>query len=245
MRKIPWRGLVCLLLLPWHTVLLAGAALVAALARPRGHAVLGPARLWCRVVLGTAGVRVRARPHTQSLSGPYLIVANHQSLFDIPALATAWTGPFRMVAKQVLFYIPVFGWALWFGGFVPVDRSRRERAIAALSRAVDTLRRGTSVVMFAEGTRSPDGRLRAMKKGPFRLAQQTGVPLLPVTISGSRAVLPRQRWLPTPGTIDVVVGAPLPPPRPGEPVEDVMQATAAALQAGYSARHRDDLIHEG
>jgi len=242
---LPWRGVLCLLLLPWHTLVLATAALLAAVFQPRGHAFLVPGRWWCRAILATAGVRVHVQPGSGVTGGPYVIVANHQSHFDIPALVQAWPGPFRMVAKRSLFYIPILGWAMWMGGFIAIDRSHRQSAIASLSRAVQEIRRGTSVVLFAEGTRSHDGNLQALKKGPFRLAQQAGVPVLPVTISGSRNVLPRQRWFPRRGTIDVVLGAPLESPSPDDTVDEIMRAAADALQSGYTARHQMDLEHPG
>jgi 1-acyl-sn-glycerol-3-phosphate acyltransferase len=230
-----------LLLIPWYTLVLAGIALLAAMLQPHGHAFLVPGRWWCRLILATTGVRVRRRIDPAALQGPYVVVVNHQSHFDVPALATTWQGPFRMVAKRSLFHIPVMGWAMRMGGFVAVDRGSRQRAIASLSGAVRQIERGASMVLFAEGTRSSDGQLQTFKKGAFHLAQQAGVPIVPVTVSGSRAVLPRQGWVPRAGVIDVVVGAPLDPPAPGDAVDDVVQATAAALRAGYTKRHQADL----
>ena len=100
--------------------------------------------------------------------------ANHQSQFDIPALVLAMPVDFRVVAKRSLLYVPVFGWALWLAGFIFIDRSNREQAIKSLDRATGRLRSGTSVAIFAEGTRSPDGTLLPFKRGGFVLAVRRG-----------------------------------------------------------------------
>jgi 1-acyl-sn-glycerol-3-phosphate acyltransferase len=137
-------------------------------------------------------------------------MANHESLFDIPALVLAIPADFRIVAKRELLFVPIFGWALWLAGFVFIDRSDRESAIRKLERTVRTIRGGRSIVVFAEGTRSPDGRLLPFKKGGFILALQAGVPIVPVSIRGGRDILPKGSLHPRPGRIELVFGAPVP-----------------------------------
>jgi 1-acyl-sn-glycerol-3-phosphate acyltransferase len=236
------RGLFCVLLLPLHTPVLALAAMLVALVSPAGDGVLAVGRLWSRIILATAGVRVRRVGKPSMPPGPCVVVANHQSLFDVLALLPVLPGSSRMVAKRSLFRIPFFGWGLRLGGFIPLDRKNRDQAIASLDRAVRRIHSGITVVIFVEGSRSWDGKLRPLKKGAFHLAQDARVPMVPVTVSGSRAVLPRQGWLPRPGEMDVVVGSPLPAPVPGEPIRDEhLAAVAAALEAGYTDLHRADL----
>src|SRR3989442_56111 len=187
-----------------YTVVLGSLGIVLCLLVPGGAALMPLARLWSRLVLSTYRVRCRASfPPTLDASRPSVYMANHQSLFDIPALVLAMPSDFRMVAKRELLMIPIFGWALWLAGFIFIDRSDREKASRKLERTVRTSGRGRSVVVFAEGTRSPDGRLLPFKKGGFILALQAGVPIVPVAIPGGRGVLPKGSLRAKPGTIEV------------------------------------------
>ncbi len=193
-----------------YTAVLGTIAIVLCLLVPGGAALMPLARLWSRLVLWTYGVRVTATQHPAvTTAGPAVFVANHQSLFDIPALVVAMPGDFRMVAKRELLYVPLFGWALWLAGFIFIDRFDRERAIRSLDRAARRIRRGTSIVVFPEGTRSPDGVLQPFKKGGFVLAIQARAPIIPVSIRGGHAVLPKGRLAARPGTIEVVFGEPV------------------------------------
>lgn len=193
------------------TILLGSLGIVLCLLLPGGAALMPIARLWSRLVMTTYRVKWRAvykQDFDRAL--PHIFVANHQSQFDIPALVLSMPVDFRIVAKRELLYIPIFGWALWLAGFIFIDRSDRDRAIRRLDRAVRIVRRGTSVVVFAEGTRSPDGRLLPFKKGGFVLALKAGVPIVPVSIRGGRAILPKGSLRVRPGTIEVVFGAAVP-----------------------------------
>ena len=193
-----------------YTVVLGTIGMVLCLLVPGGYALTPVARLWSRLVLLTCGVRWCAvYDPAIDPARPCVYVANHQSLLDIPALALAMPVDFRVVAKRELLWIPIFGWALWLAGFVFIDRGDRERAIRSLERAARRVRRGTSIVVFAEGTRSPDGRLQPFKKGGFVMALQAGVPIVPVSIRGGHQVLPKGSLLPRRGTIEVAFGAPV------------------------------------
>jgi 1-acyl-sn-glycerol-3-phosphate acyltransferase len=192
------------------TLVLGTVAIAACLVVPGGRPLMPLARLWSRMVLWAAGVRFEAAydpaiPRDQ----PAVYAANHQSLFDIPVLVLAMPVDFRMVAKKSLLHVPIFGWALWLAGFLFIDRSNRERAFRTLDRAAERLRRGTSIVVFAEGTRSPDGTLLPFKRGGFVLAIQAGVPVVPVALRGGSAVLPKGSWSPRPGRMQVLFGAPV------------------------------------
>jgi 1-acyl-sn-glycerol-3-phosphate acyltransferase len=193
------------------TALLGSLGIVVCLLVPGGSLLIPLARLWSRRILTLYRVRTRAVFDPELSPGqPCVYVSNHQSQFDIPALVVAMPTDFRIVAKRELLYIPIFGWALWLAGFIFIDRSDRERAIRRLERTVRTIRRGTSVVVFAEGTRSVDGRLLPFKKGGFVLALQAGVPIVPVSIRGGGTVLPKGSLRVRPGTIEVRFGAPIP-----------------------------------
>jgi 1-acyl-sn-glycerol-3-phosphate acyltransferase len=168
-------------------------------------------RFWSPSCLRIAGCRRVAAPLPPLPDGPLLFACNHESALDIWALVEYLPRNVRFVAKRELFRIPVFGWHLRLGGHVPVDRSDRARAIQSLREAAARVRTGRSLIVFPEGTRSRDGRIQPFKKGPFALAVEAGVPVVPVAVSGSGAVTPRGAVAVWPGTIRLAVGEPLLP----------------------------------
>jgi 1-acyl-sn-glycerol-3-phosphate acyltransferase len=192
------------------TLALSSLAFLVAWLPPRGDWTSLVARVWARGILAAAGVRVvvEVDPAVDPHRG-YVVMANHQSYFDVVALLAVTPGSYRFVAKRSLFAIPIFGWALWAGGFVPVDREDRSRAREIWAAAGDRLRRGASVVFYPEGTRSADGRVHRFQRGAFLVALKTQAPILPAGISGARSVLPRGTLRVAPGTITVRFGAPV------------------------------------
>jgi len=211
-----------------YTTVLGTVGILFCILRPGGSALMPVARLWSRLVLKTYGVGFRpVYDPGFDPSRAYVYVANHQSQFDIPALVLSMHSDFRMVAKRGLLYIPIFGWALWLAGFIFIERSDRDKAIRRLDRTLSTIRRGTSVVVFVEGTRSPDGHLLPFKKGGFILAMKAGVPIVPVSIRGGYEVLPKGSLRVRPGTIHVIFGAPIPTSEysPESPSKDDLIAT--------------------
>jgi 1-acyl-sn-glycerol-3-phosphate acyltransferase len=122
----------------------------------------------------------------------YVYMSNHQSHMDIPVLYATMPSPtVRMVAKKELFRVPVWGRAMKAAGMILVDRSSRESAIESLREAGEQFASGVSVWIAPEGTRSKDGTIGKLKKGGFHLAIETGTPIVPVAISGTRNVLPK------------------------------------------------------
>jgi 1-acyl-sn-glycerol-3-phosphate acyltransferase len=230
-------SVLVILLVAAYTVVLGTVGTVLCLLVPGGAALMPLARAWSWLVLKSARVRYRAtyddalRPER-----PAVYVANHQSQFDIPALVLAMPADFRIVAKRALMFVPIFGWVLWLAGFIFIDRGHRERAIQSLDRAAKRLRRGTSVVIFAEGTRSPDGTLLPFKRGGFVLAIQAGVPVVPVTVQGGREVLPKGSLRIRPGTIDLHFGAPIDAGRYTYETRDALIGEARAAIAARLGR---------
>ena len=204
------RSVWALLVTVVATMVLGSGAMLACIVYPPSFATMRLGRVWSRIILASAGVRVEpaglghARTHL-----PCLYVANHQSMIDICAMALFLPDATIFVAKRSLFRVPFLGWAMSAAGFVPVDRARRSRAIESLAAAADRVRSGRPLVLFAEGTRSRDGRLGPFKKGPFHVALQAGVPVVPLSVSGSRAILPPGHVLPLSGSIRVGFGRPL------------------------------------
>jgi 1-acyl-sn-glycerol-3-phosphate acyltransferase len=192
------------------TLALSTLAFLVAWLPPRGDWTSLVARVWARGILAAAGVRVVVDldPAVDPRRG-YVVMANHQSYFDVVAMLAVLPGTYRFVAKRSLFVIPIFGWALWAGGFIPVDREDRSRAREIWKAAGDRLSRGASVLFYPEGTRSRDGRVQAFQRGAFLVALKTRAPILPVGVSGARRVMPRGTLRVTPGTITVRFGAPI------------------------------------
>jgi len=226
----------------FYTLVFGTLAMAGCLVVPNGNPLIWMARPWARLILETCSVRVRAtRRGRVAGDAACVYVTNHQSHFDVLALIRALPGQYRMVAKKELFSIPVFGWALWLAGFIRIDRSNREQAIASLDLAARTIRSGTSVVVFAEGTRSPDGSLQPLKKGAFVMAINAGCPIVPVSISGSRAVLSKSSLDIRPGTIDVVIGEPIDTTTHTMERKDLlMQEVRRAIEAGFTDLRKRD-----
>lgn len=177
---------------------------------PRGPLAFAMSRLWARCLLAASAV-VTEVEYDRALDprASYVFLANHQSIFDIPVVLTTSPGEVRLVAKRTLFKIPVFGWAMLAAGFIPVDREDRSSAIKTFVAAVSRLKRGTSIVLFPEGTRSRTGQVLTFQRGGFLLAMKCGLPIVPVGIRGTRDVQPRGSLRIRPGRVVVRYGAPL------------------------------------
>jgi len=180
---------------------------------PSGDAVIFLARLWSRLLLATARVRVVVTFHgtggALAADRPYVFAANHASSVDIWALFVALPVNFRFIAKKQLGHIPLFGWAMAAGRFIFIDRQNPAAARRSIARAAARIRSGTSVAIFPEGTRTRDGTLGPFKKGGVRLAAEAGVPIVPIAIRGSREIMPRGSVFLRRGTVHVDVGEPI------------------------------------
>jgi 1-acyl-sn-glycerol-3-phosphate acyltransferase len=168
---------------------------------------------WSRAVVRNAGIELDVRGREHLAGGhTYLVMSNHQSLYDIPVLFHVIGPNLRMIAKKELFRVPIFGGALAAAGFVAIDRSNRVAAIRSLDRARALLASGTHVWIAPEGTRSRSGKLLPFKKGAFYLALGAALPILPVTVSGTRDVLPAHGLLSRRGAqVRVTLHAPIDP----------------------------------
>jgi 1-acyl-sn-glycerol-3-phosphate acyltransferase len=129
-------------------------------------------------------------------------------MFDIPAMMTTFPH-IRIMFKKELGYVPLWGWVLKYGHHISVDRKKGVDAMKSLDRAAEAVREGGQVLLFAEGTRTRDGKLQAFKRGAFALAVKSGVPIVPITINGSFKILPKGSFDIRPAKIEVVIGAPI------------------------------------
>jgi 1-acyl-sn-glycerol-3-phosphate acyltransferase len=159
---------------------------------------------------------------------PYVVMSNHQSLLDIPAIVATWPGRVRMVGKEELARVPVWGPAMRALGIVFVDRSDRARSIQALENAKAQLASGTSIWMAPEGTRSTDGALGPLKKGGFHVARDLGVPIAPAWIEGTAHIVSPQGFgVHKGGHVVVCYGAPI--ATAGRAIDALVDDVRAAL----------------
>ena len=194
------------------TLVLGTLGILASVVPPRGHWTFALSKIWSRGLLAAAGARVEASSLARLDRGQsYIFLANHQSLYDIPALIATVPLQLRFAAKRSLFRIPVFGWSIHLMGFIPVDRGDRSGARTVFTAARDRLTGGVSVLFFPEGSRSFDGELQPFERGGFLLAIKSGLPVVPVSIDGSLAVQMRGKLTVRPGTIRVRYGEPIDP----------------------------------
>ena len=192
------------------TLVLASVATLVGLVDRSGNTVYRIGRWWSRGILLTSGLRLESSFETP-LDGerPAVYMANHQSLFDIPVLFVSLPGQVRMLAKNSLFRIPIFGWSIKLGGFISIDRKDRTRAKESFDAAVDRLRSGTSTLVFPEGTRSLDGKLAQFQRGGLLLALKSGLPIVPVGIEGTLGVQRKDSFAIRPRRIFVRYGTPI------------------------------------
>ncbi len=185
-------------------------SIVLSLFSKTGNAPHLSARTWARTILAVARVRVRIRGLSHiDPERSYIYMANHQSNFDIPVLLGYLKVQFRWLAKAELFNIPIFGRGMKGCGYISIDRSDRRSALESIRKAAETIRNGTSVLIFPEGTRSPDGHIQPFKKGGFFLARKAGVPIVPVIIKGTWPIMPRSGLKISPGDVTVEVRPPI------------------------------------
>jgi 1-acyl-sn-glycerol-3-phosphate acyltransferase len=165
---------------------------------------------WRRILSsGNAELRAIGRRHFEP-GKPYIVMSNHASLLDIPVMMGAIPGSMRMVMKEELTRVPVWGQALVASGFVPIDRKNRTKAIGQLERAKAMLTKGVTLWVSPEGTRARDGKLAAFKKGGFHVALDLGVPIIPAFIDGAFGIIPPDQFVVLPdGEITVRFGAPI------------------------------------
>lgn len=192
------------------TLVLFLPMILASLLSSTGNLAFLISRLWARAMLLISGARVSIIGRENIREGhSYVIISNHQSVFDILAIVTSLGIQYRWTIKKEVLKIPLFGPALYASRNVFIDRSNPDRARESIRKGLDRLPPGVSIMFFAEGTRSHDGRLLKFKKGGFNVALERHSPILPITVNGSRDVLPKGSIVFRPGRITVTVGDPI------------------------------------
>lgn len=192
-----------------YTIVLGTLSIGSSLFERRGYFAHWCARTWSRLILKTTRVSVEVEGLARLVPGKtYVFVSNHQSIYDIPILF--WSLPYqlRIIAKESLGRFPFLGWHLRRTGHMLVDRKRPDRA-AIFSWASRLTSQGLSLIVFPEGTRSRDGHVSRFKGGSFHLALEAGLPIVPLSVIGSRHVMLKGRLATYPGHVRLVVHDPI------------------------------------
>lgn len=189
-----------------------------------------------------AGVRV----HTSGLekidpSRTYIFMSNHVSNIDPPLLLPLIPVRTSVMAKKELFSYPLLGKTMRIGDLVPVDRGNRDAGIAAVRAAAQVIRRGINMTIYVEGKRSFDGKLLPFKKGPFYLAVETQVPVVPITIVGTHEVMPKKRFSIKPGKVEVIFHDPIEPKDFGDR-DALMARVRTAIESGLPADLQESAV---
>ena len=192
-----------------YTAVLGTASLFSSLFDRRGHFAHGCARTWSWLILATTGVSVEVTgldhlPRDRT----FIFVSNHQSIYDIPVIFATLPYQLRIIAKESLGSFPFLGWHLRRNGHLLVDRRNPDRA-GILRRWRALVGEGLSLVIFPEGTRSADGRVGRFKAGSFLLAVEAQLPVVPLSIDGTRHVMRKGRLMTSPGHARLVVHEPI------------------------------------
>ena len=200
------------------------AAILTSFFTRTGNPVHIIARIWARGILLASRIKVTVNGLANIDPGQsYVYMANHQSNFDIPVLLAHLPVQFRWLAKAELFKIPIFGRAMRGAGYVKIDRFNQESAFESIKEAGSRMKNGVSVMIFPEGTRSRDGKIRPFKKGGFIMAVDSGVPIVPVIMQGTRSIMEKSSLKINTGEVTMNIATPI-------------------ATAGFTRDNKDDLI---
>ncbi|MCP4624033.1 MAG: 1-acyl-sn-glycerol-3-phosphate acyltransferase [bacterium] len=182
------------------------------------------ARTWARGILFAGRIKVTVNGLANiDPDQSYVYMSNHQGNFDIPVLLAHLPVQFRWLAKAELFKIPIFGRAMRGAGYVKIDRFNQESAFESIKEAGSRMKNGVSVMIFPEGTRSRDGKIRPFKKGGFIMAVESGVPIVPVILQGTRSIMGKSSLKINTGEVTLNIAVPI-------------------ATTGFSRDNKDDLI---
>jgi len=218
------------------TIILCIFIIPAGLLSCTGNLAFSLSKLWAYTMLAVSFVRTEIKNKDKIRKGTsYIIIANHQSHYDILALVTTLGIQFRWIIKKEILKVPIFGYGLYASRNIFIDRSNTAKAIESMNKGFERLPKGVSVMVFAEGTRSPDGKIHEFKKGGFVTAIRRKMPILPVTVNGSRRVLPKKSLALKPGKIQIVVGDPIDVTHyTVDTVQDLIDNTRQAIIASFN-----------
>ena len=173
----------------------------------RGHVHGWIIRIWAKIDLWLIGVEISVKGlENLEDTNPSVILMNHESALDILIVLAGLPINQRFMAKKELFKIPIFGWGLAFGGHISIDRANTKKAVESINKnSKRIIKKKLNIIVSPEGTRSPDGEMGSFKKGGFKLAEKYDLPLIPVTILGSRYCIPKKKLTVTPGRVGLII----------------------------------------
>jgi 1-acyl-sn-glycerol-3-phosphate acyltransferase len=205
-----WRTVFYLIpVVTLYTIACGTVSLLSTLFDRSGNVAHRCARTWARWILATSGVRVRITGLDQLVAGrSYVFAANHQSIYDIPILFASVPSQLRIVSKASLGRIPFMGWHLRRAGHLLVDR--RKPGADIVQKMARLVGESSSLIVFPEGTRSVDGTVGRFKRGPFLVALDAGLPVVPVSLAGSRHVMKKGRLMVCPAEVALTIHPPVP-----------------------------------
>lgn len=195
-----------------------------------------PVRSFVKFGFWITGVRIEVTGRGNlSRDQTYVFTPNHQSVLEVPLFVTYLGCNPGYLAKKELFKYPIFGPGIGLMKVVPIDRKNSQAAVEGAKKATENLRSGKSYVVYPEGTRSPDGRLLGFKKGAFLMAADAGVPVVPVTVSGSSALMPKGKIRLTPGVLQLKIHEPISTAGyTRENVSKLMEQVRSRIRSGLS-----------
>ncbi|MBW1837302.1 MAG: 1-acyl-sn-glycerol-3-phosphate acyltransferase [Deltaproteobacteria bacterium] len=198
----------------------------------KGNFVHYIGKFWSLMNIFLSGTRIKITGQEKiQKNQSYIVISNHQSLFDVWALIGKIPLQLRWIVKLEIRKMPIFGYALERMGHIYINRKTRSAAASSLEKAARKIKGGTSVIIFPEGTRSKDGHLLRFRRGGGIIALKSGVPILPVTVIGSRFVLPKDTLNLMPGKIEVIVGDIIDPGQFDENrIDDLMDTVKSAIE---------------
>ena len=206
-----FRSLILLFVIPLYTILAGLVAIPFAAVTGSSVLLYGLGRFGVRIGFFLAGIRLAVFGQEKLPANPhYIYMMNHSSNLDVPAVFLFLPGEVRALGKKELFKLPVLATAMRMGGFIPIDRSNRERAVESMRLAARVAREGASFLLAPEGTRSRTGELLPFKKGGFYLAIDSEVPILPISVRGAYELMPPGAFGIRPGTIEIFFHDPIP-----------------------------------
>lgn len=204
------------------------------------------ARFWARAILATCGVKPLVEQGRENLpERACILMPNHESHLDPPTLIRRSRSPISFLTKHTLFWFPIFGQGIWLIGMIPINRTNREKAFESIDKAAAKIQRGKTVLVFPEGTRSVTGELGSFKKGGFVMAVQGGVPIVPIGMAGSGAILPKGFNRVRPGPLVLSYGEPIDTSGYGHDDKEALMARvreAMEAERAEAQRIRDRLL---
>ena len=191
-----------------------------------------------RITVWLTGTKVEMRGLDKiDPAGTYIFMSNHVSNLDGAILAPRIPRRTSILAKKELWRLPIIGRTFTLASIVPVERDNREAAVRSVQKAGEVMRKGINMMVYPEGTRSPDGHLLPFKKGPFHLAAETGFPIVPVTTLGTFEMMPKGKFASKGGTATLVFHPPIDPKQFDSRVE-LTEAVENAIRSALPPERR-------